>query len=297
MTPDASPPIEFPARERAAVGVLRTLQWTLGALAIASICGAVVSMLPPRARLIGIAAVVIGAGTGWLAGRISGPLRFHYPPRAMVAGTCVGAAVFVLTSVLWWRGYAEQVRAAAKTPAPGLAMAMRMLPAETPAPGVEGDASAEEFRSAVLAAAAGPDERFTGYLTHRVSAFAPGPIAGWIIWCVEVLLSGIAAGWMASRSAAALFCTECQSWLRVVRDQQFSGAVPDEIIARLPGELRPDVASVGVTLQTCACPDRQPLVHFDVATKRQASSHLRADIDDDQVRVLQQLIDEAQNLK
>ena len=251
-------------------------------LVLAALFSLVFSLIPPRLRLLGITAALIGLAAGWLAGKCTSPLRFHYPRRAIAAAAVVGIATYALTSVLWWRAHAK----------PLLAESMHAYKFIADAYG-DGELAAELSREATkqrrqLAS-------FSSYLKHRTSVLHLDVGLASLAWVLELMLAGMAAARVAAPLSRAPFCVSCQQWFRVVREQRFSRPVPDCVTSAVSGTF-PDfeVSNVTVRLRMCDCPDRRPRVDFEIEGLR--SSEITIEMSADQLQQLNQEIDSAQNL-
>ena len=105
---------------------LRFLSWLGVSVVFAILAGVLFSAMPARFRLLGLLGIVQGAAVGAVIGQIVRPLKLHYAKLAVFGGFVAGAASVVVTGILWWQGWTEQLDQSTK-PRPAAAMAARML--------------------------------------------------------------------------------------------------------------------------------------------------------------------------
>ena len=267
-------------QERPAIGWVRLLRWQVVGLVLAALSSLVFSLIPPRLRLLGITAALIGWAAGWLAGKCTSPLRFHYPRRAIAATAVVGIATYALTSMLWWHAYARPLLAESIHP-------IQLI----------GDTQGDAELAAELSKEATRQRRqlasFSSYLKHRTSVLHFDVGLASLVWVLELTLAGIAAARVAAPLSRAPFCVSCQHWLHVVREQRFSRPVPDCVTSAVSGTL-PDseVSNVTVRLRMCDCADRRPRVDFEI----EGLSEITIEMSAAQLQELNQEIDSTQNL-
>ncbi len=295
---DAAHAPDVEAREPSALGRVRLLRWLASACVLAAIASLLSSVLPARLRLLGVTAVAIGLLVGWLAGISTVSLRFHYPRRAYAAGTLVGIVAFGLTTVLWWRAHVVHVKDTFKAPPKLAYLSAAQQSTDDPAMAKQLFAEFSRDGESRYREEVKRRTRFTGYLTHRSSAIHAGSVMAWFIWCIELGLAGVAAGRVAGHAATTQFCDVCQNWMRLVREQRFTGQLPD-VVRKIAAatDLTEIDAGVTVWMRTCDCTNRLPRVEFEFDGKRRRSeSHVTVDLTSDQLRELNRAIDAAQNL-
>ncbi len=258
------------------------MRWQVVGLVLAALSGLVFSLIPPRLRLLGITAALIGLAAGWLAGKCTLPLRFHYPRRAIAAAAVVGIATYALTFVLWWRAYAKPLLAESVNPVQFMS-----------------DTQGNAVLAANLSREATEQRRqlasFSSYLKHRTSVLNFDVELASLVWVLELMLAGIVAARVAAPLSRTPFCVSCQQWLHIVREQRFSKPVPDSVMSAISGSLPDaDVGEVAVRMRMCECSDRPPRVDFEF--EGASSPETTIDMSAAQLQRLNQEIDSAQNL-
>jgi hypothetical protein len=203
---------------------LRTACWFAAVLATGAVGGLVASIAPPRLRLIGLFAIALGAALGWLAGRLAVTLRMPSRRAAMLGGILTGATGCVVATLLHWQAYSRELQAAEKPNAGQTLMANMLKAAEQNAPAdPESEAAMTEFRDSATRALDELKNRrsFSGYLSHRVASLGLTGSLSLALWGLEVVLAGVAGGFVTCQLAARSFCECCDDFLAVSRSHRF----------------------------------------------------------------------------
>ena len=281
----------------------RVLCWLTAGMVVAVLASTLLALLPARVRLLGLFAVIEGSLVGLVLGRAAQSLKMHYRRTALVGGGIAGALSVMVTSVLWWQNWSavkEEVK-----PKPEAAIAAQMLE-QLPEPD---DSDPEAVRSyeqsrahleAFLQSESDPGSRHFGdWLVHRATPLSTNRIAAIGLWGLELMLAGVATGWLVKRQASRPFCAVCQSWRQVVRVQEFADPVPDRLRWIVPELITESTSAVTVGLSGCGCRRRRPDVSFDVeGVGNQQEKRLRGvELSDHQFGELKALLDEAQGMK
>lgn len=282
---------------------LRFLSWLGVSVVLAILAGVLFSAMPARFRLLGLLGMVQGAAVGAVIGKIARPFKLHYAKLAVFGGFVAGAASVVITAILWWQGWAEQLEQSTK-PRPAAAMAAHMLaqmkqPDDADPEQIKAyEESRRQFSEFLDAEAAPPESNFTAWLAHRASLLKTGPTEAIAIGLLELLLAGAASSFIARAGANSPFCLECQSWRHVVRSHSFpapiSGPLADLLLEL--AEVTCEHADV-VTAQLTACEcEARPIIDIQIARQDQLHKLSNIDLSEQQFSHLKRLLDEAQGM-
>ncbi|MFT5327169.1 MAG: hypothetical protein ACI8P0_005058 [Planctomycetaceae bacterium] len=281
----------------------RSLLWLLSGLAIAVVIGLLFGLVPTRFRLLGLLAVGQGCVVGLMVGRAAVPLKMHYQRMSVAGGFACGVASVVVTAMLWWMGWAAQMKMP-KKPRPDAALAAQML-AQMEKP-VDGDAEQlkayEETRQQMAEfldqQTAPPEVELGDWLAHRASALIESRSSAALIGVIELLLAGIAAGLLARSAVGSPFCSTCQAWRRIIRSHIFPAPIPEPLKLMTASPAEESIAAVSAELSACGC-DARPVVNLEIETTNGKSSRhlIPAKLNDEQFAELKRLLDEAQGMK
>tara|TARA_R110002072_G_scaffold302603_1_gene486598 strand:+ start:40366 stop:41325 length:960 start_codon:yes stop_codon:yes gene_type:complete len=283
-------------------GLRRSFLWLLSGLFIAAAIGTLFGFVPTRFRLLGLLAVGQGCVVGLAISRVAVPFKMHFRRVGAVGGFACGVASVAVAATLWWMGWAAQMKIPGK-PRPDAALAAQMLAQmQKPEDGDEEQLKAyketrrqtEEFLKQQTAP---PSVELSDWLAHRVSVVSESRVVATLTGLAELLLAGIAAGWLARSAGANPFCSTCQTWRRVIRSHLFSAPVPESLKQMASDSAEASIAAISVELSACDC-DVRPVVNFEIETSEKLSRHLtRVRLSDEQFADLKRLLDEAQGMK
>ncbi len=278
----------------------RTACWFVAVLATGAVGGLVASVAPPRLRLIGLFAIVLGAALGWLAGRLAVTLRMPSRRAAVLGGFLTGVTGCAVATLLHWQAYARELQAAEKSNAGRAIMTGMLKAAEENAPAdPESQAALAEFRDSAARALDELRNRrtFNAYLSHRVISLS---LTGWlpaVLWGIEVMLAGAAGAFVARLLAIRPFCNVCDNFLIASRRYQFRAPLPSTVMAVIG---RREIAigdSVSLRLFSCRCGGTAPQVQFEIAPNGGSSvSSGTCEIARDELKPLKRLIDQADGI-
>lgn len=284
-------------------GLRRSLLWLLSGLVIAAAIGVLFGFVPTRFRLLGLLAIGQGCVVGLAVGRAAVPLKMHHRLAGAVGGFACGVASVAVSATLWWLGWAAQMKIPEK-PRPDAVLAAQML-AQMQKP-TAGDAEqlkayeetrwqTEEFLKQQTAS---PSVELDDWLAHRASAVSGSRVGATLIGLAELLLAGIAAGWVVQSAVAIPFCLTCQTWRRVIRSHVFTAPIPQPLKLMASNSAEELITAISAELSACDC-DVRPIVNFEIEsttgkTSRQVTA---APLRDEQFADLRRLLDEAQGMK
>lgn len=281
----------------------RSLLWLLSGLAIAVVIGLLFGLVPTRFRLLGFLTVGQGCVVGLVVGRAAVPLKMNYRRVGAFGGFACGTVSVAVAATLWWMGWAGQMKMPVK-PRPDAVMAAQML-AQMQEP-EDGDAEQlkayEETRrqmSEFLDQQTAPSKvEFNDWLAHRASTVVDSRSGAALIGLVELLLAGLAAGWLARSAVANPFCSACQTWRRVIRSHTFHSPTPQPLRLMVSDSAEESIAAISTELSACGC-DARPVVNLAIETTTGKSPRhmIAAELSDEQFTDLKRLLDEAQGMK
>lgn len=278
----------------------RTACWLAAVLVTGVVGGLVASIAPPRLRLIGLFTIGIGAALGWLAGRLTVTLRMPSRRVAVLGGLLTGAAGCVVATLLHWQAYSRELQAAEK-PNAGQALMRNMLDAaeENAATDPESQTALAEFRDSAARALDELRNRrsFNGYLAHRVASLGlSGPLPA-ALWGLEVLLAGVAGGFVTRQVAARPFCERCDDFLAVSRTHPFQFPLPEALAELIPEVADPTDDRITLQLLTCSCQETSPQMAFTVTHGAVGGTTAgRREITRDEFQTLSRLMDAANGI-
>ncbi len=284
---------------QSAVG-LRFCGWLGVSLVLAILFGVVFSAMPARFRLLGLLGIAQGFAVGAVIGPVAKPFRVHLSKLAALGGFVAGAASVVVTAILWWQGWAEQLQQSTK-PRPDAALVARMLAQMKKPDGADPEQlkayeeSRRQFSEFLDAEAAPPETDFAAWLAHRASLLKTGPTAAIAIGLLELLLAGAASSLIARAAASSPFCSKCQAWRHVVRSQAFAAPLPESLNEAVSQAELESVTAATVELSACECKQR-PLVNLQVSSQNAVRQLLDVDLSEQQFSELKRLLDEAQGM-
>lgn len=245
----------------------RTACWLAAVLVTGAVGGLVASIAPPRLRLIGLFAIALGAGLGWLAGCLAISLRMPSRRVAIAGSLLTGVVGCVVVTLLNWQAYSRELQAAEK-PNAGQALVANMLKAakESGASTPESEAAMAEFHASATRALAESRQRrsFRGFLTHRTAALHLSEMLAISLWAVEILFAGAIAAIVAVRSSRQPFCGQCEHFLTVSRTHRFDPPVPAQLKSLSPEQPVPSTSVITVTLLRCQCSEQSPQVRLEI---------------------------------
>jgi hypothetical protein len=250
--------------------------------------------------LLGLFAIALGAACGWLAGRMTAPLRMPSRRVALFGGCLAGSVGFTVVSLLNWQAYARELLAAEK-PNAGQAMMENMLKAaeESGAGDPESAEALAEFRDSATRAIAEARERrsFRGFLSHRTATLALPETGAVVLWGLEVILAGGAGLLTVHRNSDVPFCESCDHFAVVSRSQRFEFPDTDQLAALIPEIVDPAESSVSIRLFRCHCPERTAQVAFEItAGARGMTTSGICELDDSGLSEISRLIDKADGI-
>lgn len=280
----------------------RSVAWLVTGLILAAVAGQLFGFVPTRIRLLGLFAIGQGCAVGLLLGRTAIPLKMHYPTSGIVGGFVCGASSVAVTGVVWWLNWAAQMKMP-EAPRPDTALAAQMLAQmkEPPNGDAEQQKAYEETRRQmseyIAEQTAPPKVGFTDWLTHRSSAVTDDRAFASVIGLIEVLLAGVAAGWLTRSAVKAPFCQSCQAWKRVVRSHHFAMPLPEELALLISDVAEHPAATVSVNLSSCDCVTR-PVVDLQIEPSGGSPQRelLAVSLGDEQFSTLKRLLDEGQGM-
>jgi hypothetical protein len=279
---------------------MRFCGWLGASLFLAVLLGVVFSALPARFRLLGLLGIAQGFAVGAVIGPAAKPFRMNLSKLAGTGGFVAGAASVVVTAILWWQGWAKQLEQSVK-PRPDAALAAQMLAQMKEPDGADPEQlkayeeSRRQFSEFLDAEAAPPESDFAAWLTHRASSLKAGPTAAVAFGLLELLLAGAASSLLARAAANSPFCSQCQSWRRVVRSQTFAAPLPESLTATISdSELEPITAAM-VEFSACGCKQR-PLVNLQLSSRNDVRQLPDVDLSEQQFSELKRLLDEVQGM-
>ena len=281
----------------------RSLLWLAGGVVIAAVIGILFGFVPTRFRLLGLLAVGQGCVVGLVVSRVAIPLKMHHRRVGAVGGFACGVASVAVAATFLWMGWAAQMKMS-EQPRPDAALAAQMLAQmQKPENGDEEQLKAyeetrrqtEEFLKQQTASRS---VKFDDWLAHRASAVAGSRVGATLIGLAELLLAGIAAGWLVQSAVAIPFCSTCQTWRRVIRSHVFFSPVPQTLKLMASSSAEESITAISAELSACDC-DARPIVNFEIETSTEKSSrHLTAaTLSDKQFADLKLLLDEAQGME
>lgn len=279
---------------------LRFLTWLGVSIVLAILIGVLFSAMPARFRLLGLLGIAQGIAVGVLVGQIARPFKLHYTKLALFGGFVAGAASVVVTAILWWQGWAEQLKQSTK-PRPDAALAAQMLAQMKKPDGADPEQlkayeeSRRQFSKFLDAESAPPETDFPAWLAHRASLLKTGPAAAIVIGLLELLLAGAASSFLARSAANAPFCSQCQNWRRVVRSQTFAAPLPESLTTAISSLELESVTGATVDLSSCDCKQR-PHVNLQLSSQKAGRQLSDADLSEQQFSELKRLLDEAQGM-
>lgn len=290
---------------------VRLAGWLIGCLTAAVLIGSVSGAIPPRFRLLGLAAVGQGFLVGWIAARFAKSCRLHRRQIVTVATSLMGASTVVVTGLIAWQAHVARFdqHEKAQSSSAGAVMAAQMLAqAEQPDPSDPDAVKAwKEFRRGLEGAGIGGlktnarKRSFLGFLTHRVSSIRLGESGGLALWCGELLLGGLAAGLVVRRSNRVSFCESCEQWFEIIRQERFLKPIP-EPLRRIVEDAHPEVdappTAVAVVFSGCRCSNVRPQIGLAIefGSDRTPVSIDKLDVNQETLSLLTRTIDEAQGL-
>jgi hypothetical protein len=267
-TDDGVPPVSSSRSSRVAGFLLMSL-------IVAVLIGLVVSVAPPRLRLLGLLAIGVGVIAGWSVARLATALRIRVPVATIGVGFLAGVVATSVSSALFFREF--QAAGAAQKPNPAAAMARRVL--EDSQPSADESPAMAEFREHLNSIAEQHREAelrrttFRGYLETRSRELGLTGSASSLLWGFELLLAGLSAAFVSRRLTSGRFCDDCGHWLKPLRIQTFRSPVPAVLIdATRDADVAP-VSIAHVRLVRCECPNRRPTVDVVIES---AESHIQA---------------------
>ena len=279
---------------------LRFLTWLGVSIVLAILVGILFSTMPARFRLLGLLGIAQGIAVGAVVCQVARPFKLHYAKLAVIGGFLTGAASVAVTAILWWQGWAEQLKQPTK-PRPDAALAAQML-AQMKKPDSADpeqlnayEESRRLFSEFLDAESAPPETDFSAWLVHRASLLITGPTAAVAIGLLELLLAGAASSLLARSSAISPFCSKCQNWRRVVRSQSFSAPLPADLNSIVPDLPPSSQTTIAIHLAGCECQCR-PAVNVDIAVGTARQKLTDVSLTEDQFLDVIQLLDEAQGI-
>ncbi len=269
-------------------------------LVTGTVGGLVTSIAPPRLRLIGFFAIGVGTVLGWLAGRLAVTLRMPSRRVAVLGGILTGITGCVVSTLLHWQAYSRELQAAEK-PNAGHALMRNMLEAakeNTPAD-PESQAALADFRDSAARALDELRNRrsFSGYLSHRVASLGLVGLLPALLWGLEVLLAGVAGGFVARQLVARPFCERCDDFLTVSRTHPFQFPLPEALAELIPEVTDPPDDRITLQLLTCSCQETPPQMSFTVTHGAVGGMTAgRREISRDEFQALSRLMDAANGI-
>ena len=279
---------------------LRFLSWLGVTIVLAIMAGGLFSATPPRFRLLSLLGIIQGAAVGAVVGQAARLLKLHYAKLAAIGGFVTGAASVAVTAILWWQSWAQQLEQSVK-PRPDAAIAAQMLAqmkepeAADPEQLKAYEESRRQFTEFLDAEAAPPESDFAAWLTHRASSLKTGSTAAIALGLLELLLAGAASSVLARASATSPFCSQCQSWRRVVRSQAFNAPLPESLTTAISASELESVTGATVELSACDCKQR-PLVNLQLLSRKAARHLPDVDLSESQFSELKRQLDEVQGM-
>jgi len=282
---------------------LRFLSWFGVSVVLALLLGVLFSAMPARFRLLGLLGIAQGVAVGALAGQVARPFKLHYAKLSVPGGFVAGTASVAITAILWWQGWAKQLEQSVK-PRPDAALAAQMLAQMKKMKEPDGsdpeqlkayEESRRQFTEFLGAEAALPESDFAAWLAHRASSLKTGSTAAIALGLLELLLAGAASSVLARASATSPFCSQCQSWRRVVRSQAFNAPLPESLTTAISASELESVTGATVELSACDCKQR-PLVNLQLLSRKAARHLPDVDLSESQFSELKRQLDEVQGM-
>lgn len=253
----------------------RIVCWIAGLPTAGTLVGLAASIAPPRLRLIGLFALVLGGMIGWAGGRLAVSLRMSRPRIAWVVGLMSGCTGFTVFTVINWQTYARDLKTS-ESPGMGQAMVSRMLEAaarqQPDSP--EARRALSEFRTSAAQAIQDVRQRrsFRGFLSHRVTGLHWGAAAAVWVFACETMLAGLASAVIVRQAVRQPFCEICDEFLTLSRSHQFQPPLPGDLVQLIGGNA--GSADHQVTVRVLSCPCRKTPAMLHVRISDRSTSHV-----------------------